>query len=134
MYPIIKLINFEAMYIIKKEFHFCASHQLKGLPENHPCGRMHGHNYIVIMELQSEKLDENGFVLDYGELKDIEEFLNSVFDHRHLNYSMSKNPTAENIAKYIFDSFRTLYPQLIAVTVKETPKTEATYRHEKPTF
>lgn len=30
---------------IAKGFHFSASHQLYRLPEEHPCARMHGHNY-----------------------------------------------------------------------------------------
>ncbi len=50
------------MYRITKEFHFSASHQLCHLHQNHPCARMHGHNYIVEVELASETLDEDGFV------------------------------------------------------------------------
>lgn len=39
------------MFRITKEFHFSASHQLTGLPEDHQCARLHGHNYIVEVEL-----------------------------------------------------------------------------------
>ena len=44
------------MYRITKEFHFSASHQLKDLPDDHPCARMHGHNYVVVIELAGEGL------------------------------------------------------------------------------
>lgn len=39
------------MFRITKEFHFSASHQLCRLPVDHQCARLHGHNYIVVVEL-----------------------------------------------------------------------------------
>ena len=53
------------MFRITKEFHFSASHQLKGLPAEHQCARLHGHNYVVEVELSAETLNEHGFVRDY---------------------------------------------------------------------
>lgn len=54
---------------ITKEFGFSASHQLGGLAENHQCARLHGHNYVVELELSAarEALTPPGFVRDYGE-------------------------------------------------------------------
>ena len=118
------------MYSISKEFHFSASHVLHGLAEGHPCGRMHGHNYIINVVLQSYELDEVGFVEDYGALKDIKNYIDDVLDHRHLNDIVIGNPSAENIAKMIFDLFKTAHPLLSAISVKETPKTVATYYGE----
>ena len=46
------------MYRISKEFHFSASHQLIGLPEDHQCARLHGHNYIVVVELTAEDAEQ----------------------------------------------------------------------------
>lgn len=115
------------MYTISKEFHFSASHQLKGLAENHPCSRLHGHNYIVEVQLQSEELDEKGFVVDYGGLSIIKDYIDSVLDHKHLNDVMDNNPTAENIATSLYKIFKLHFPQLWAVTISETPKTKATY-------
>jgi len=115
------------MYKITKEFSFCASHKLKDLPEDHPCTRLHGHNYIVIIEVQSMQLDKQGMVLDYHKLGLIKEHIDNHLDHRHLNDIVDFSPTAENLAKYIFDLFSKTYPQLSAVTVKETPKTTAKY-------
>ena len=57
------------MYRITKEFHFSASHKLDHLPDDHQCARLHGHNFIAIVELATAILDRDGFVGDYGELK-----------------------------------------------------------------
>ena len=74
------------MYTITKEFHFSASHELKNLPEDHQCYRLHGHNYIIKVELQSEELNEYDFVQDYGELKKIKIHIDEKFDHRHRSF------------------------------------------------
>ena len=50
------------MFRIMKEFHFSASHQLDHLPAEHQCARLHGHNYIVVVELAGERLNADGFV------------------------------------------------------------------------
>lgn len=116
------------MYTIKKEFTFCASHNLECLAPEHPCSRVHGHNYVVIVELKSETLNEAGFVTDYRQLDDIKDWIDDVLDHRHLNEVFpSMNPTAENIAYYLFNVFKEAYPQLSSITVQETPKTSARY-------
>jgi hypothetical protein len=53
------------MYTIAKRFAFSASHIIGGLPDEHPCGRLHGHNYEVEVVLQSATLDPVGFVRDH---------------------------------------------------------------------
>lgn len=113
------------MYIITKEFNFSAGHFLCDLRPGHPCGRFHGHNYKVIVELRSTKL-ENGFVRDYGDLKPIKDFIDNNLDHRHLN-DILEQPTAEQIARFLFDRFKNEFPELNSVTVKETDKTTAKY-------
>lgn len=116
------------MFEISKEFHFSASHQLKGLHRHHPCARLHGHNYVIEVTLKSAKLNKVGFVRDYGELRDIKDFIDETLDHRHLNDVIKGiNPTAENIAKVLYDKFKPWYPELTKVTVRETPKTKASY-------
>lgn len=116
------------MFTIAKQFHFSASHMLKGLPKGHPCGRLHGHNYVVEVILASEELDMMGFVVDYGELSDVGRFIDDTLDHRHLNDVMPVNPTAENIAEFLFHAVGLTHPQIVAVRVSETPKTWAEYR------
>jgi len=116
------------MYTISKEFYFSASHKLHKLPESHPCGRIHGHNYVVIVHLKSKELDDEGFVKDYRELQLIKEYIDKEWDHRHLN-SLLLHPTAENIAELFYNVCKNGFrmKQVYAVTVKETDKTEATY-------
>lgn len=117
------------MYTISKEFHFSAAHQLYGLEADHPCGRLHGHNYVIIVELQAKELNDTGFVLDYGELRDIKQWIDNILDHQNLNEVLPiDQPSAENIARYVFDMWHPAYPAMSAIHVKETPKTVATYR------
>ena len=115
------------MYTIAKEFSFEAAHLLRDLPEGHPCTRLHGHSYKVIVELTSDSVDKTGFVKDYRLLARIKEYIDSKFDHQYLNAIVDFNPTAENLAKYFYKRFKPLFPKLNAVTVKETEKTMARY-------
>jgi len=114
------------MFTIRKQFEFSAAHQLNGLPENHQCSRLHGHNYIVEVELQSHRLDDRGFVVDYGELKALRHHLDANFEHRCLNDFFSQ-PTAETIAAQLFHWCKQRWPQTVAVSVSETPKTWARF-------
>lgn len=115
------------MFTIKKKFEFSAAHQLVGLPPGHQCGQLHGHNYEVEVELAAETLDDRGFVVDYGELKPLKEYLKAKFDHGFLNDHFAQ-PTAENIAFALFGWCSKKWPQTVSVSVSETPKTWATYR------
>jgi 6-pyruvoyltetrahydropterin/6-carboxytetrahydropterin synthase len=122
------------MYTISKEFKFAASHSLENLPENHPCSRVHGHNYTVMVELRSNALNEAGFVLDYRALEPIKKWIDEVLDHRHLNDIVEFNPSAENLANYLHHNCQKLLPDLYkkgiwisAITVSETDKTWARY-------
>ncbi|WSQ13230.1 6-carboxytetrahydropterin synthase [Streptomyces sp. NBC_01231] len=124
------------MLSITKEFHFSASHQLSGLPPDHQCGRLHGHNYVVMLELSGhpDLLAEVGFVRDYGELGVVKKWLDDTVDHRHLNDLLPEvNPTAEHLAMWIYRTWSADFPELTAVRVSETPRTWATYRPAGPT-
>ncbi|MEU7576858.1 6-carboxytetrahydropterin synthase [Streptomyces sp. NPDC041068] len=119
------------MLSITKEFRFSASHQLAHLPAEHPCGRLHGHNYVVVLELSAapDQLTEAGFVRDYGELGRFQKWMDETLDHRHLNDVLDgRNPSAENLCMWIHQAWSKEYPELTAVRVSETPKTWATYR------
>lgn len=115
------------MYTITKEFYFSASHKLESLPKTHPCANLHGHNYTVIIELKSEELNETGFVTDYRTLNSAKNYIDEMYDHKDLNVMCDFNPTAENLAKHLFDVFKGVYHHLNAVEVKETEKTKARY-------
>lgn len=115
------------MYTISKQFTFSASHQLEGLAENHPCSRLHGHNYIVEVILRSQELDETGFVVDYNKLYPLSDFIVNTLDHQHLNDIFPFQTSAENIARYLYHWAKKHWPEITAVKVSETPKTWATY-------
>lgn len=125
------MTHWGAMLTISKEFHFSASHVLTQLPDGHPCARVHGHNYVVVLELAAprERLDDTGFVRDYRELDAFTQWLDDTLDHRHLNEILgSLQPSAENLALWIHDHWRNQLPELAAVRVSETPRTWAEYR------
>lgn len=117
------------MYRIAKEYHFSASHVLHGLEENHPCGRLHGHNYVVEIELMAEDLNDNGFVRDYRALDIFKKYIDEEIDHRHLNDVLGENnTTAEHMAHHFYGWCKARWPEVSAVRVKETSKTVAEYR------
>lgn len=117
------------MYRITKEFHFSASHQLFGLPQDHQCARLHGHNYVAVVELASKVLNRHGFVRDYLELAPLKRYIDDTLDHRHLNDVLGDDcVTAEQLAKHLYDWCATRWPETAAVKVSETPKTWAEYR------
>lgn len=119
------------MLRITKEFNFSASHVLAHLRDGHPCGRIHGHNYLVVLELSApvEKLNRAGFVRDFNDLKCVKLWLDETVDHRHLNDVLGDlNPSAEHIAKWIYEQWCGKLRELTAVRVSETPRTWVEYR------
>jgi len=122
------------VFTISKEFHFSASHVLHGLPEGHQCGRLHGHNYIVVVELSALEVDDRGFVMDYGDLGPLKGFIDATLDHRHLNdlpqfEDGQRNPTAEELALWLYAKATVEWGWPVAgIGVSETPKTWAWYR------
>ncbi|MGR9073195.1 MAG: 6-carboxytetrahydropterin synthase QueD [Gammaproteobacteria bacterium] len=116
------------MYTISKKFNFSASHVIEGLPEQHPCSRLHGHNYTVELKLLSETLNQVGFVVDYNELSAFKKIIDDELDHRHLNDIVPGPATAENIAKYLYDRAKAIWPEVCAVSISETPNTWAEFR------
>lgn len=119
------------MYIIRKQFHFSASHRLDTMPEDHPCHRLHGHNYVVELVLKAAEVSPNGFVVDYLELRPFKKFLDESLDHRHLNDVFDFPTSAENIAFYLYQWAKSQWPQIAAVRVSETPRTWAEYWEEE---
>ena len=117
------------MFRITKDYHFSSSHQLYGLAEGHPCGRLHGHNYIVQIELSGDTLNEHGFIRDYRELDDLKRYIDDSIDHRHLNDIFGDDcVTAEHLAKHFYEWCKERWPEVTAARVSETPKTWAEYK------
>jgi 6-pyruvoyltetrahydropterin/6-carboxytetrahydropterin synthase len=123
---------------ITKDFAFSASHQLLYLPDEHQCARLHGHNYLVRVEIEGS-VGRVGFVFDYGDLREFGQYIDGTLDHRHLNDVLCDNPTAEHLARHLAVILRKVirninqqyqHPLSIAVSISETPKTWATYREK----
>lgn len=89
------------MYRIRKSFTFDAAHYLPGLPDDHPCSRLHGHTYTVTVEVEAAELVGPGFVVDFGELAPLRQYLDSSFDHQCLNDVVDFPPTSELLARHI---------------------------------
>ncbi|KUK44990.1 MAG: 6-carboxytetrahydropterin synthase QueD [Methanothrix sp.] len=77
---------------------FDAAHRLPGYDGK--CSRVHGHTYDVEVVLEGPVDDENGFLVDFYDLKQILKSVLEELDHRDLNEILS-NPTAERIAEHI---------------------------------
>ena len=109
------------MYYVSTKVHFDAAHHLVGYKGN--CGRCHGHRWEVECLVYGDKL-KNGILVDF---KDIKKKLNPILkklDHHDLNKVVKFNPTAENLAKYIFDK---MWPLVCQVKVWESPDSFAAY-------
>lgn len=114
-------------YRISKSFTFSASHQLFGLPEGHQCGRLHGHNYTVWLELTGDELPRDGMLLDFGRMGRFKEYIDTFMDHRHLN-EMLDQPTAEHLAAHLHEvATSMLTVQVGRVVVWETATCWASY-------
>lgn len=117
-----------ARYRIGKTFKFDAAHRLDGLPDGHKCGNLHGHTYEVTLHLEADDVDAVGFVVDYGDLAPVKRWVDGSLDHAYLNDVLGFNPTAERLAEHVYSRWKSAYPALAAVTVKETGSTYAEYR------
>ena len=102
------------MYRISKQFHFSAAHQLDLLPEGHPCKRLHGHNYIVEIVLEAEKLDERYFVADYHELTPVKTFRDEHLDLDALRKQMKLAPLILGLLGNFAELFRKCEAELQA--------------------
>lgn len=120
------------MFELTVETMFSAAHQLKGYKGK--CERLHGHNWKVQVHVIAEKLNEIDIAIDFHEMKSLTNEVVSALDHSVLNEIFpftEKNPSSENIAKWVYDSLRKKIEnetiQLSAVTVWESENASATY-------
>jgi 6-pyruvoyltetrahydropterin/6-carboxytetrahydropterin synthase len=108
------------------EFTFAAAHRLPRY--DGPCFRMHGHNYRFLVALEGEVDPRTGMIADFGEVKRIvQEQVLARVDHRNLN-DVLENPTAENIARWIWEVLEGHVPGLAEVRLYEIPDSCVTYR------
>ncbi|MDE2379508.1 6-carboxytetrahydropterin synthase QueD [Bradyrhizobium sp.] len=113
---------------ISQAFKFEAAHRLPNVPETHPCSRLHGHSYRIEVRLEGPVDPKTGFVADFFDVeRGFADILEAV-DHRCLNdVAGLENPTAENIAVWIWERLKPAVAQISAVRVYETPECWAEY-------
>jgi 6-pyruvoyltetrahydropterin/6-carboxytetrahydropterin synthase len=85
---------------------FSAAHQLRHYQGK--CEALHGHNFTVEAEVSGTRLDPRvGYLMDFKELKHHLKEVLETLDHTCLNelpYFAVRNPTSEELARYIFDA------------------------------
>mgnify|MGYP001092053691 CR=1 FL=1 len=113
------------MFSLKVEKCFWASHCLR-LPEGKKQPRHH-HNWTVTVKVSRHQLDGSGLVMDFSVLEKLLEDIICEFDNSSLQereYFARNNPTAENVAKYVYERIETELPEKVRldnVTVTEQP-------------
>jgi 6-pyruvoyltetrahydropterin/6-carboxytetrahydropterin synthase len=134
------------MFRVTREIHFCYGHRL--LNYDGKCRHLHGHNGKAVITLEGPSLDRLGMVLDFSQLKRIVGgWIDEALDHRLLLHRddpylpylreqgepvvvLDVNPTAENIAKLIFDYTHSRGFPVTEVRLWETENCYATYTGE----
>ena len=94
-------------FVLKTLLDFASAHSLRGYPGD--CAKLHGHNWKIEVEVIGSKLDEVGMVIDFKKIKKQAKLVIAELDHTFLNdhpYFKETNPTAENIAQYIYQQIQ----------------------------
>ena len=121
------------MYTLTTMVEFSSAHTLVG--HSGPCKKMHGHNWRVELEITGEKLDKIGMVVDFKEIRKATNLVVDELDHEFLNNLepfSEDNPTAENIARYIFtklsEEFSNKNVKVNSIKLWETDKSAVSYK------
>ena len=135
------------MYHVTKLIHFCYGHRL--LNYDGKCRYLHGHNGRVEIELSSRTLDKLGMVRDFTEIKrEIQTWIDRHLDHKMILcrrdpvlpllrklgeplFVIDANPTAENLAKLIYEETERLGFPVTAVRLWETESSFAAYQPKR---
>ncbi|MFP4467289.1 MAG: 6-carboxytetrahydropterin synthase QueD [Candidatus Goldiibacteriota bacterium] len=123
------------MFELMVKSDFASAHNLRDYKGK--CEHLHGHNYTVEAYFESEKLAENGLAVDFAVLKKALGAITEELDHKYLNEDIAffreNNTSAENIARYIFDSLKGKTPntEIIKVCVFESEKARACYYEKR---
>lgn len=111
-----------------KTIDFEAAHWLPTFPEGHKCRRLHGHSFKADIIIEGEVDPAKGYLIDFGQVKALTEPIVKRLDHYCLNdIEGLENPTAEMLARWIYDRLKGELPMLKAVRVRETCTSAAEY-------
>jgi 6-pyruvoyltetrahydropterin/6-carboxytetrahydropterin synthase len=131
------------MYRVTRQIDFCYGHRL--LRYEGKCRHLHGHNGRAEITLEAAHLDQRGMLVDFGDIKQkVQRWIDENLDHNMLLcrddplvpvlqdqgerlFLMDENPTAENIARLIFDHARDAGLPVVNVQLWETPSCHASY-------
>jgi 6-pyruvoyltetrahydropterin/6-carboxytetrahydropterin synthase len=131
------------MFRVTREIDFCYGHRL--LNYDGKCRYLHGHNGRAVIVLEAQELDRRGMVLDFSEIKQVvSQWIDETLDHRMILcrhdpavqvlqklgeplHLIDENPTAENIAKLIFQFTAQRGFPVVETHLWETPRCYATY-------
>src|SRR5438093_1991346 len=131
------------MFRVTQRIDFCYGHRL--LNYEGKCRYLHGHNGRAVITLAAPALDSLGMVMDFTRIKRVmNTWIDETLDHKMLLhrddpvlpllrqqgepvYVMDVNPTAENIARLIYDYTANQGFPVIEVQLWETENCCATY-------
>jgi len=120
------------MYEILIKADFSGAHNLRGYRGK--CERLHGHNWKVEARFEKDTLDDIGIATDFKVLKSKLRTILKKIDHTYLNKLPSfkkNNPSAENIARYIFEKLKSSIKEkgssIKSVSIWESDTSRATY-------
>ncbi len=112
-----------------REFSFEAAHRLPNAPPEHKCTRLHGHSYKIELVCEGEADPRTGWLVDFDGMKRAFAPVHEQLDHRYLNEIEGlENPTAENLARWIWVRLKPQLGSLAQVNVVETGTTRCEYR------
>ena len=120
------------MHQLEVEFTFAAAHRLPRYQGK--CFNLHGHNYKLQVVLRGEPDAHSGIFVDFGDVeKAVKANILDQCDHSNLN-DFIENPTAENIATWMWDRLDGKLPGLSEVRLWEIPTSCVVYRGPQGKF
>src|SRR5213593_1738849 len=131
------------MYTVTESVEFCYGHRL--LRYKGKCAHLHGHNGRVEIELASSSLNEQSMVADFSDIgRIVRGWIDQNLDHRMILHRedplapvlkkhdepiflMDSDPTAEALARVIFEYALSQGLKVSKVRLWETPGSVASY-------
>jgi 6-pyruvoyltetrahydropterin/6-carboxytetrahydropterin synthase len=92
------------------------------------CEKIHGHTFQVEVAIDVRELDATGLGIDFTLIK--AKLAAALPDHSLLNEVYNFNPTAENIARQLYEALKEMFP-VKEVTVWESEDASATYSEDR---